>query len=130
MFGSSNTREIGKEGEKLAVEFLKRQGYRILKRNFTTRFGEIDIIARHGDTVCFIEVKFRGQDAFGSPYDALNRRKQFQIAKSALVYLKASRQADSNYRFDLVAIQQNKSEPKPRIELIPDAFPLPENWTI
>ena len=130
MLRDKNTKEIGKEGEELAVEFLKKQGYRILERNFTTKFGEIDIIARHGGTVCFIEVKFRGQDRFGTPYDALDRRKQYRISKSALAYLKISKQTDSNCRFDLVAIRQNTNEPKPMIEFIPDAFPLPENWTV
>ena len=130
MFRGRNTKEIGQHGEDLAVDFLKRQGYRILKRNFSTKFGEIDIIAQHCETICFIEVKFRGQGNFGLPQDALNRHKQYQIARSALAYLKTYGQNTSNYRFDLVAIQQSKGEPEPRIELIPDAFPLPERWTI
>ncbi|MCH8158067.1 MAG: YraN family protein, partial [Nitrospinae bacterium] len=62
---------FGKAGEKAAVAFLKKQGYRILKKNFRTAVGEIDIIAEQGRTVVFIEVKTRSGDKFGHPFEAI-----------------------------------------------------------
>ena len=77
IFGSSGqktgNRRTGAKGEKLAVKYLKRHGYKILKRNWRNPFGEVDIIASCGDAVVFAEVKTRLSDEFGTPSEAVNR---------------------------------------------------------
>ena len=67
---------LGRKGEDAACRYLKKHGYKILKRNYVTPFGEADIVARKGDTYCFVEVKTRESDAFGLPTEAVNREKQ------------------------------------------------------
>jgi putative endonuclease len=113
---------LGKCGEEAAVEFLREQGYKIIARNYRSRFGEIDIIARDKDTLCFVEVKTRHSDRFGTPEEAVTRAKQKQIAKSALSFLKERHLLDTKARFDVVAIVYSKD--KPKTELIKDAFEL------
>ena len=81
-------KKLGTHGEDLAVEFLKRRGYRILHRNFKLKFGEIDIVAQEGDTVCFIEVKTKTTDQMGTPFEAITSFKQRKLSKLALAYLK------------------------------------------
>ena len=70
------SKSIGDMGERRAVKFLKKKGYKILETNFKTNFGEIDIIARKGDYICFVEVKTRSSDNFGEPREAVNFHKQ------------------------------------------------------
>jgi len=113
---------LGKCGEEIAVDFLKEQGYKIIARNYKSRFGEIDIIARDKDTLCFVEVKTRHSDKYGLPEEAVTRLKQRQIAKSALSFLKARALLDKKARFDVVSIIYAKDNPKR--ELIKDAFEL------
>ena len=74
-----NRRQIGTEEEALAAVFLKAQGYEILEQNFRCRLGEIDIIARDGSALVFIEVKYRRNAAYGTPAEAVNLRKQQKI---------------------------------------------------
>jgi putative endonuclease len=113
---------LGKYGEEIAIEFLKEQGYKIIARNYKSRFGEIDIIARDKDTLCFVEVKTRRSDRFGSPKEAVSKSKQRQIAKSALSFLKEKALLDKKARFDVVSIIYSKDNPKK--DLIKDAFEL------
>lgn len=120
--------EIGKSGEELAVEFLKKQGYRILTRNYKTKLGEVDIIAKDKDTICFIEVKTRYSDKFGFPQEAVLRNKQRQISKAALVFLKGNNLLNKKARFDVVAIRYLEDEPQ--LDLIKDAFELDEKYVI
>ncbi len=70
-----NTKAIGNLGEDRAVEYLENLGYEIFERNFRTRFGEIDIIARDGETLCFVEVKKKTSDRFGSPAEMITPKK-------------------------------------------------------
>ena len=76
-----NRRQIGTEEEALAAVFLKAQGYEILEQNFRCRLGEIDIIARDGSALVFIEVKYRRNAAYGTPAEAVNLRKQQKICR-------------------------------------------------
>lgn len=100
-----NKRRIGAEKEQLAVSYLKSRGYRILKRNFFTRNGEIDIIARDGDVLCFIEVKYRSDLSEGYPEEAVNALKIRRITRSALVYMNMSGLPENTpCRFDVVSI--------------------------
>lgn len=113
---------IGKKGESLASEFLKKNGYRIVENNFRNRYGEIDIIAIDRKTIAFVEVKTKTSDKFGAPKLAVDLRKQRQISKAALAYLTQKRLNNHPARFDVVGISiiENKTE----IELIRNAFEL------
>ena len=118
-----NTKQrFGKKGESLAARHLKRSGYRIIEKNFRTKQGEIDIIAKDGDTVVFVEVKSRKTDRFGNPKWAITPRKQRKISMVALEYLKATQQINVKARFDVVSI--NRAQESRRIELIKNAFEL------
>ena len=88
--------------EHRAIEFLQMKGYKILRRNFRTRVGEIDIIGRDNDTIAFIEVKARRSGSLASPEEAVNVEKKKKIVKAALQYKNKCR--SSNYRFDVVTI--------------------------
>ncbi len=112
---------LGQAGEEAAVAFLKRQGYHILERNFRNKLGEIDIIAKDDDTVCFIEVKTRRSEMFGSPFEAVTPVKQRKIIHVALSYLQVSGREESKARFDVVAVFLEE-EDAPRIEIIKNAF--------
>lgn len=113
---------LGRSGEDLAEEFLRKNNYKVLSRNFRTKLGEIDIIAKDRSVICFIEVKTRSSEDFGSPQEAVNRRKQRQITKAALVFLKENKLMDVSARFDIVSVIRSKENPK--IELIKNAFEL------
>ena len=96
---------LGEHGEKLAVGYLRRKRYRILKTNFRNRFGEIDIIARQGDVLCFIEVKTRRSTETGEPLESIDNRKQRQIFKTATAFLQKRNLLDSHVRFDALGIK-------------------------
>lgn len=108
-------RDIGFAKEKEAADFLKKRGYKILEMNFTTSFGEIDIIAEHKKETVFIEVKYRKNLSGGAPQEAVNKAKQRKIIKSAILYIKRNRVKDA-FRFDIVSICGG------RFEIIESAF--------
>ena len=115
--------DLGSAGESLAADYLRKNGYGILEKNFRTRFGEIDIIAKYGDTYVFVEVKTRkGNDCYGVPQLAVNFSKQKHLTLAALTYIKKEA-LKSDYRFDVIAILDNK------IEHIQNAF-SPEGYTL
>lgn len=90
----------------MAAEFLKREGYEILETNYRCRQGEVDLIARDGDYLVFIEVKYRSGTGSGLPEEAVDIRKQRQICRTAAAYLVKKRIYDvCPCRFDVVAIQ-------------------------
>jgi putative endonuclease len=111
---------VGKTGEEVAVQFLCHQGYQILQRNYRCRFGEIDLIARDGNTLAFIEVKTRRSQKFGPAAAAVTLVKQRHLIKASQVYLTQKRKAYELCRFDVVTIELDAQTP--RIELIKDAF--------
>ena len=115
------SQRIGPTGENEAVIFLEKRGYKILERNYRKRMGEIDIIARHKDALCFIEVKTRQSTSYGSPLEAVTKQKQRQIIRLSLYYLKEKNIADPKMRFDVVSIDKTLS-PEHQIKLIPNAF--------
>lgn len=107
---------LGKEGERLAEKYLIKSGYKIIKKNFNTKFGEIDIIAKDSDTICFIEVKFRNNSSIeNSGIYSVNDSKVKKMIKTAKYYIKVNRIIDP-CRFDLVLVKKN--EKKIQIELI------------
>jgi len=116
---------LGKAGEDLALDFLSGRGYRVISRNYRTRFGEIDIIAYDGPAVCFIEVKTRSQARFGAPEEAVQRRKQRHMVKAATYFLTSNDLLESPSRFDVVSIYFTGAQPQ--ITLIQSAFVLDEN---
>ena len=114
----------GVRGEKLACRFLKRSGYKILLRNFRGRTGgEIDVVCRDKDTLVFVEVKTRGREDFGRPFEAVDREKRKRISRGALAWLRMLDNPDILFRFDVVEVVI-AADAKPRMELIKNAFPL------
>jgi putative endonuclease len=111
---------VGRAGEEAAVQYLCQQGYHVLERNYRCRFGEIDLIARDGSTLAFIEVKTRRSQTFGPAAAAVTREKQRNLVKASQVYLTQKRKADEFCRFDVVTIELDAQTP--RIELIKNAF--------
>ena len=114
--------QFGKRSERLAAEYLKLKGYRILETNYRSHSGEIDIIAREKKTIVFVEVKARSSRRFGSPKGAVTPAKQRKISMAALEYLKNTDQAGARARFDVVAI--DTAAGTPTIEVVKNAFDL------
>ena len=114
---------LGISGENLACAELQRRGYAILDRRYRTRFGEIDIIARDGQTIVFVEVKARLTDDFGGAAAAITGWKQRRIAAMALDYLSRRHLHECPCRFDVVAIDFDPAGP--RVIVYPNAFDSP-----
>ena len=114
--------QTGKRGEDIAVAYLKNRGYRIIERNYKCLFGEIDIVAKDGDTVVFVEVKSRKSEKFGDPQSAVGREKQKKISRISLTYLEEKNLYPCNARFDVVAIKMLPAGSI--VELIQNAFDL------
>jgi putative endonuclease len=113
--------KLGEKGERLAIKFLNKKGYKVIKQNYRTPIGEIDIIAKDGETLVFIEVKTRESIAYGLPFEAVNNIKKRKITKVAMLYLKRFKEMPP-CRFDVVSIYYKND--KPEFELIKDAFDL------
>ncbi len=109
---------LGEKGEDAACRFLKTRGYQIVARNWRARVGEIDIIARDGDVLVFVEVKARSGDGFGGPEAAVHPGKQRRLIRTAMAFM-ASTQCDLPMRFDVVAMLPGK------VRLLRDAFQVP-----
>jgi len=116
----SNSRQLGDAGEDLAAAALKKQGYKILERNYVTPLGEIDLIARQGGELVFIEVKTRKSLRFGAPQDAVSPPKQARLRKLADYYLQRQRLGEVPVRFDVVGITLVAGDP--RVEIFQNAF--------
>lgn len=115
-----NKRQQGKEGEDLAVAFLKKSGYKILETNFSCKLGEIDIIAKEGRTYCFIEVKSRKSKDYGSPLEAVDKKKMLKLIQTAKYYCMMKNLIDVPLRFDVIGILFTDKHPE--IELIKNAI--------
>lgn len=98
-------KETGSFGEKLAFGFLKRNSFTIRELNFSSKFGEIDVIAEKEKILYFIEVKTRKNERFGNPLEAVDEKKKKKIQKCALYYLLKKNLSDSECRFGIIAIQ-------------------------
>ena len=122
----TDTRRVGELGEKLAAQFLAKNGYRLVLANFkvpvgrnnvgATVTGEIDLIALDEETLCFVEVKTRSSDEFAAPLAAVDLRKQRQITRTARMYRKIFRLEKIKFRYDVVSIVLKKAE-KPKIKI-------------
>ncbi|NOZ25547.1 MAG: YraN family protein [Nitrospirae bacterium] len=113
-------KQTGKEGESLALGYLKKKGYRIIATNYRTPMGEIDIVAKDGDTIVFVEVKTRRSLSHGHPLEAVTMRKQQRLRRLALYYLKANRMSDVHGRFDVIGVYMRDGAC--RIQHVVDAF--------
>ena len=116
---------IGALGEEAAVKAIKKQGYKIIERNYRTKLGEIDIIAKEGEYTCFIEVRLRKNNDFGSPADTIDIRKQQKLIRTAKYYAVAKKIYDTPMRFDAVLINADPKDGKLKnikTEIIKNAF--------
>lgn len=112
-------RVLGDEGERLAARYLRRKGLRIITRGYRTPRGEIDLIAREGFRLVFVEVKTRRQ---GEPAEAVTPEKERRLTLAAMEFLKRNRVLDAPSRFDVIAIVWPEGGGKPSIEHIENAF--------
>lgn len=110
---------LGKEGEDLAVQFLKELGYEIVEENWQYKKFEIDVIAKDGNEMVFVEVKTRSTSFFGEPEEAVTNQKQKHLIEGADFYLNEN-EIDLESRFDVISIVLNNN--KPQIKHIKSAF--------
>lgn len=108
----------GDFGEETACKYIKKNGYKILGKNFRTKFGEIDLIGIDNDTICFIEVKARSSSDYGSPEQFVTKRKQERLWKTASIYINKNTLEFGNYRFDVISVDLENEE----IEIFKNAF--------
>ena len=112
-----NKRRIGTDWEGRAADFLEKQGYTVLEKNFRCREGEIDLIAKDGDYLVFVEVRYRKTAAKGHPFETVNMTKQKKICRVSQYYLMKNKiSPDAPIRYDVVAVLGE------RIEIMKNAF--------
>ncbi len=111
---------LGQRGEALAVAHLKKRGLRIEAQNFRCRLGEIDLVARDGSVLVFVEVRSRTSAEFGLPQETVDYRKQRRLRQIAQVYLQG--RVETTVRFDVVAVLFDREGNLRRLEHIPNAF--------
>lgn len=114
--GKHTNKVIGDYGEKLAVKYLKKQGYQIIKTNYKLKIGEVDIIAMDGEWLVFVEVKYRSTALYGMPNEAVDKYKREKIRRVALQFLQLKCMLDAYVRFDVVQILGDE------IQLLKNAF--------
>ncbi len=115
-----NLGTMGKKGEDMVAAFLRENGYTVLKRNYSCRFGEIDIIAEKGGVIAFAEVKTRKENALISPREAVDCHKQARMIKTAEDYISKT-ETELQPRFDVAEVTVTNSE-KFRLNYIKNAF--------
>lgn len=103
---ASQKKALGQWGEQRAAEFLHTQGYDILERNIRTEYGEIDLLARQGETLVFVEVKARSSTAYGYPEDSITELKQQHMHDCALAYLQAHPEFEGDWRVDVISVNR------------------------
>lgn len=116
---------VGRFGEQVAAEHLQSAGLTILARNWRCRAGELDIVARDGRDLIFVEVKTRSSLAFGTPAEAVNRAKIVRIRQLALQWMDQHRDADrfwASVRFDVISVVRRQSGDGPEIHHLRGAF--------
>lgn len=120
---------LGARGEAAAAKHLQEQGYKILVRNFRGYSGELDIIARHDDTLVFVEVKTRRSEQIAAPHEQVNLKKQKHIAKVGFEYLRQLKDHQVKIRFDIVEVILKAGELEPSIiRVFPSAFECPSPY--
>ncbi|MCA9449510.1 MAG: YraN family protein, partial [Candidatus Omnitrophica bacterium] len=107
--------------------YLEKRGYTLLEKNYQTRAGEIDLIAREGEAIVFIEVKMRGGDRFGTGAEAVDTRKRERMIAAARNYLAALAE-ERDCRFDVIALDESGSSSGTHLQHFEDAFGLTDGW--
>ncbi len=117
-------RTLGTAGEALAADHLERLGHVVLARNHRTRFGELDLVTRAGDTLVFTEVKTRRATRDGSPWDSLHARKRAQVRRMAAAYLSdvSDRPRTRQIRFDAIGVVFDGQDRLVRLDHLEGAF--------
>jgi putative endonuclease len=115
-------KEKGNLGELLAQDFLKKKGYRILETNYRCPAGEIDIVARQGEYLVFIEVRTKTNRNFGSPEESITAAKMEHFERTVAQYQQAHSNLPALWRIDLVAVELEENAKLKRIEIIENAF--------
>lgn len=123
-----DTTRRGQQGEHIAARALRRAGYKILVRNYTTRWGEIDLVCRHQNTLVFVEVKTRDASALERPASAVNASKRRRLIRTAYAYLQELGDFAIPSRFDVVEIRLCGDQPVD-CEILPHAFSVPDRNT-
>ncbi len=123
---AGSKRQTGAFGEEIAAAHLTKLGYRILEKNYRCPLGEIDMVAREGGQIVFVEVKSRRNEQYGDPQSAVDRKKQQKISMIAQYYLKEKRLYGRQARFDVLAVRLLPEGH--RIELIRNAFEVAFGW--
>ena len=114
-------RETGMLGERLAAGYLRERGYEIVETNYRCREGEIDIVARHGGAIVFVEVRTRRGREFGTPEESITAAKRQRLRLTAARYLAEHEDLPEEYRIDVVAIRMGAGRNPPRITLLENA---------
>jgi putative endonuclease len=114
-------KEVGALGEKLAVDFLKKRGYKIVQRNFRCREGEIDIIAKQGDCLVFVEVRTKKSSGFGIPEESITPSKSRKLVALADIYLQNCSSLPQSWRIDVIAVELKPDNKLSRLEHIENA---------
>jgi putative endonuclease len=117
----SRRRRLGQQGEAIAVAELQRRGYVILARNWRCPAGEIDIVARQGLTLVFVEARARRSRRFGTPEESITARKQARLVAAAQTYLQQAGDPETAWRIDVVAIEIGARGEVERLNLIQGA---------
>jgi putative endonuclease len=117
----SKRQDVGARGEKLAVDHLKRRGYKIIQRNFRCREGEIDIIAQKGECLVFVEVRTKKNIAFGTPEESVTLSKREKLISLANAYLQAYDKPPLSWRIDVVAVELTPENRVSRLNHIENA---------
>lgn len=113
---------IGRQGEETAAQYLKKNGYKILCKNYICPLGELDLIAQDKGFLVFVEVRTRSGDLFGLGQESITVHKQHKLRQLAWYYLKASGQTGAACRFDVVAVLLDKTGQVKRLDHIENAF--------
>ena len=117
-----NRKQKGDNAERSACDLLRKQGLIIVQQNFRSRFGEIDIIAKDGETLVFVEVRLRNNRRFGGGAESVARHKQQRIIQTASLYLATHSQCELPCRFDV--IEASEQQGKFQLHWLPNAFQL------
>lgn len=125
----TDKKELGREGEERAVSYLKNNGYRIIERNFKNKLGEIDVIARQEDCICFVEVRSRqGGLSHGDALESVGPLKQRRLSRLAVSFLKTRDLWGQKARFDVVSV--SLSDCRDSVVLVKDAFPVAARYSL
>lgn len=113
---------IGKQGELFAEQYLEKQHYTLIQKNFRCKLGEIDLIAKDGHIVVFVEVRTKTSTLYGPAYNSVTPRKQKQVKRVALFYISQHNLVNTQFRFDVIGITLNAETGAYHLDHIQNAF--------